>query len=101
MDGALARALAHVRELSVSGVPDAELQGQLVGEALARRRALHPNRCTRCWHDVAQRCICERLPTLSLEVHARVLVLMDQSEYLKPGDDAKARPPVRLATRAA
>ena len=63
----------------------------ITGAAVARKEQRCANRCSHCWHDRVQRCICHRAPPRSLRttVNVKVLVLMHSKEYLNPGDDAK------------
>jgi DTW domain-containing protein YfiP len=50
------------------------------------------NRCRRCWHDRATRCICSYIPPLaekSVKLPIKVIVLMHYKEYFSAGNDAK------------
>jgi DTW domain-containing protein YfiP len=77
-------------ELRSSGLSDAEVYKLVAKESLERRMADKGNRCERCWHDKAQRCICDRLVSnLQTKIPVKGLVLMHYSEFMRPGDDAK------------
>jgi DTW domain-containing protein YfiP len=71
------------------------LSGIALFEALAtalveRKEEQGENRCSRCWHDAQQRCICHLVPSLSTtSLPVKVLVLMHYKEYLSAGNDAK------------
>lgn len=74
-----------------------------VTESIARKESRCQNRCSHCWHDKTQRCICRLVVPRSLttETRVKVLVLQHSKEYLNPGDDAKLLlallPPERCA----
>ena len=77
-------------------MPSQELQGEelfesVTGPALVRKEQRCTNRCEYCWHDRAQRCMCQhaRPHSLHTTVNVKVLVLMHSKEYLNPGTDAK------------
>ena len=77
-------------------MPSHELQGEelfesVTGPALVRKEQRCTNRCEYCWHDRAQRCMCQhaRPHSLHTTVNVKVLVLMHSKEYLNPGTDAK------------
>ena len=60
--------------------------------AIRRNAQSKGNLCSRCWHDCAQRCVCEHLSHLqtALPAKAKVLVLMHHKEYLNAGDNASS-----------
>lgn len=82
---------AACKPLTDTGISSAELFEQLAGKSLEAKEAECANRCRRCWHDKAERCICAHLPAndLVLRLNVKVLVLMHYKEYLNAGDDAK------------
>ena len=79
----------RTKALREQGATNALIHETLTAEALARKEVNHANRCRRCWHDAERRCICKQLPSFTLGVRVKVLVLQHSSEYLAPGDDAK------------
>ena len=74
-----------------------------VTESLTRKASRCQNRCSHCWHDKTQRCICRLVVPRSLTttLHVKILVLQHSKEFLNPGDDAKLLlallPPERCA----
>ena len=84
-----AHAAARAEELRAGGCDQDDLFERLATEALARKEEERSNRCRRCWHDAATKCICSQLAPLRLAVNARVCILMHHKEFLSAGDDAK------------
>ena len=71
---------------------DAAVFEQQAWAALQRRVLAQTNRCTHCWFDKAQSCICDSVPRVSLQKNVRVIVLMHYKEYFRASDDAKLLP---------
>ena len=88
---ALRAASEHREALKQRGEAiDFTLYEKIASETIARKERGRANRCMRCWHDRAQRCICEHLPSdLATRLPIKVLVLQHYKEYLSAGDDAK------------
>ena len=76
---------------------DQGYEGVDLFEAIATRtveikETQRTNRCQRCWHDRATRCICYYIPPLSetsIKLPIKVIVLMHYKEYFSAGNDAK------------
>lgn len=80
---------ALLQELVASGAPRNVLLEQQATASLDRRLRAQSNRCERCWHDRAQRCICAKVGGVRLSLPVKVLVLMHHKEYFRASDDAK------------
>lgn len=78
------------RALLSSGASlDDSLFESVASAVIERKTASLTNRCSRCWHDKQQLCICSKLTPTHLHLNVRLLVLMHYKEYLGAGDDAK------------
>ncbi len=78
-----------VKELGYSGN---ELFEKIATRTVEIKESGRSNRCRRCWHDRASRCICSYIPPLeenSVTLPIKVMVLMHYKEYLSAGNDAK------------
>ena len=83
------RSQALLSNLRCDGTPKIDVFEQQAWDALATRLKAQTNRCERCWHDRKQRCICDAVRNVSLDLPVRVLVLMHYKEYYRASDDAK------------
>lgn len=83
------RSTQLVESLQRDGASRDDIFEQQAWDALAVRLQAQTNRCSRCWHDRQQRCICEAVGSLRLSLPVRVLVLMHHKEYYRASDDAK------------
>lgn len=77
------------RELKAEGVTGEELFVELADAHVRIKEAECAQRCSRCWHDEASRCICPHLHSLTPNLNIKVLILIHHREYLSAGNDAK------------
>lgn len=83
------RSTTLLESLQRDGASRDEIFEQQAWDALTVRLQAQANRCSMCWHDRRQRCICEAVGTVQLRLPVRVLVLMHHKEYFRASDDAK------------
>ena len=78
-----------VKEQGYRGV---ELFEKIATRTVEIKESQRTNRCLRCWHDKATRCICSHIPPLSedsVKLPIKVIVLMHYKEFFSAGNDAK------------
>ena len=84
-----AKSAALMDSLRQDGASESDVFEQQAWHTLTIRLREQVNRCPMCWHDRIQRCICNRVPPVALQLPVRVLVLMHHKEYYRASDDAK------------
>jgi DTW domain-containing protein YfiP len=85
----LAARQASRKALGKQGIDGNALFEAMASQSLEAKADARSLRCPRCWHDLAQRCICKHIPTIETQSQVKVLVVMHHKEYLCAGDDAK------------
>ena len=80
------------KSLKEQGYNGVDLFEAIATRTVEIKESQRGNRCRRCWHDRATRCICFYIPALpeaSIKLPIKVIVLMHYKEYLSAGNDAK------------
>mmetsp|Transcript_4188 Transcript_4188/g.11553 ORF Transcript_4188/g.11553 Transcript_4188/m.11553 type:complete len:292 (-) Transcript_4188:1866-2741(-) len=77
--------------LVAKGTSGWDLFERMAGLSLDHRIRSSNNKCPRCWHDAASRCMCDRVQSISPAriPPVQLIVLMHHKEYMCAGNSAK------------
>ncbi|GMH98331.1 hypothetical protein TrST_g9793 [Triparma strigata] len=82
-----------VTKLKKEGLSGEKLNEALTAAIVDAKREEVKNKCERCWHDKASRCICASVSSLADEttllLPAKALIVIHYKEWYSAGDDAK------------